>query len=179
MTSLQTSLADLSLVDPNPTLHAPVTLRWFESEYGKETLLLMGNAEHEISAPTLKNETQILEEFVDLNKENKQLTWMLQFGHEIIGVAWIELTENHNVQPPSIHLMIGNKDYRGKGIGKATMLALIQYIKENIETTTIYSRHLKSNVVVANMNQGLGFTNEGDPYTDDNELEWQNVKLAI
>jgi hypothetical protein len=50
MTSIQTSLTDLTMVDPNPLLHAPVTLRWFESEYGKETLLLMGNAEHEISA---------------------------------------------------------------------------------------------------------------------------------
>jgi RimJ/RimL family protein N-acetyltransferase len=75
--------------------------------------------------------------------------------------------------------MIGNKDYRGKGIGKATMSSLIQYIKENIKTPEIYSRHLKNNVVVANMNQRLGFTNEGDSYTDNNGLEWQNVKLAI
>lgn len=179
MTSLRTSFAQLTMVDPNPLLHAPVTLSWFESEYGKETLLLMGNAEHEIITPTLDSEMKILEEFIDLRKANKQLTWMLQFKQEIVGVAWIELTENHDVRPPSIHLMIGNEDYRGKGIGKTTMLALIQYIKDNIKTPEIYSRHLKSNTVVANMNQRLGFTNEGASYTDDNGLEWQNVKLAV
>lgn len=179
MTPLHTSSAHLTMIDPIPLLHAPVTLSWFESEYGKETLLLMGNAEHEIITPTLDSEMKILEEFIDLRKANKQLTWMLQFKQEIVGVAWIELTENHDVRPPSIHLMIGNKDYRGKGIGKTTMLALIQYIKDNIKTPEIYSRHLKSNTVVANMNQRLGFTNEGASYTDDNGLEWQNVKLAV
>lgn len=179
MTSLQTSLVDLIMVDPNPQLHAPATLSWFESEHGRETLLLMGNAEHEIGQPTLEGEKQILSEFIDLKNDNKQITWMLEFNHRIIGVAWIELIENHNVQPPSVHLMIGNKDYRGIGIGKATMSTLIQYIKQNIKTSTIYSRHLKSNVVVANMNKKLGFINDGDSYVDDNGLEWQNTALLI
>lgn len=179
MKSVQTSLTDLVMVDPNPALHAPITLSWFESEYGNETLLLMGNAQHEIGIPSLENEIQTLEEFIDLKKENKQLTWMLQFNNEIIGVAWIELTENHNINPPSIHLMIGNKGYRGRGIGKATMLALIQYVRHNIETTTLYSRHLKSNTVVMNMNRSLGFSDDGKSYIDSNGLEWQNVRLAV
>lgn len=179
MTPLQTLLPDLSLISPNPLLHAPITLSWFTSENGKETLLLMGNAEHEIETPSLESERQILQEFVDLESKNEQLTWMVKFRQRIVGVAWIELTENHNVYPPSVHLMIGDKDYRGKGIGKVVMQTLLQYIKDHIDSRVIYSRHLTSNIVVANMNRGLGFVNDKEPYVDNNGLEWQNVKLLI
>ena len=179
MAAIRTSLANLILIEPEPATHAPITLSWFESDYGRETLLLMGNAEHEIENPTLESETQILNEFIELRRKNEQLTWMLQFEDKIIGVAWIELIENHNVLPPSVHLMIGDKEYRGQGIGKATMQTLIQYIKDHIGTKAVYSRHLKSNIVVANMNQRLGFINDGESYIDDNMLEWQNIKLLI
>jgi len=177
MKEIRSSLEKLTFVKPNPAIHAPITLGWFESGDGHETLLLMGNAEHEIEPPSLQTELQILEDFVLLEKMNEQLTWMIDFGGDIVGVAWIELTENHGVKPPSVHLMIGNKEYRGQGIGRATMQALLAYIRNNIDTTFVYSRHLKSNSVVANMNQGLGFKNEGDSYLDENGLEWQNIKL--
>jgi RimJ/RimL family protein N-acetyltransferase len=179
MTAIRTSLASLTLIEPKPINHAPATLSWFESDDGRETLLLMGNAEHEIKKPSLTSETQILEEFVELRHKNEQLTWMLQFKDKVIGVAWIELIENHHVLPPSVHLMIGDKEYRGRGIGKATMQALVQYIKYNIDTKVIYSRHLKSNIVVTNMNRRLGFIDDGESYIDNNMLEWQNVKLLI
>lgn len=179
MIQIPTPLANLTLVEPNPIAHAPITLSWFESEHGRETLMLMGNAEHEITRPSLASERRILEEFVELGGDAKQLTWMIKFKNKIIGVAWIELTENHNVLPPSVHLMIGDKEYRGRGIGKATMQTLIQYIKDHSDAKTIFSRHLKSNIVVANMNQRLGFINDGESYIDNNMLEWQNIKLPI
>ncbi|MDB5187224.1 MAG: hypothetical protein JWM07_696 [Candidatus Saccharibacteria bacterium] len=179
MKPLPTSLTDLALIKPNPLQHAPITLSWFMSNNGKETLLLMGNAEHEIETPTLENEIQILEEFVELEVNNAQITWMIEFDKRVIGVAWIELTENHNVLPPSVHLMIGDKKYRGRGIGKTVMQSLIRYIKDYTDARVIYSRHLKSNVVVANMNHSLGFINDKAAYVDKNELEWQNIKLPI
>lgn len=176
---LPTVLTELNLVKPDPRRHAPVTLSWFTSENGKETLLLMGNAEHEIETPSLSGELKILEEFVELEHNREQLTWMIEWSREIIGVAWIELTENHNVSPPSVHLMIGDKRYRGRGIGKATMQTLIQYIKATSDSPAIYSRHLKSNIVVAKMNRSLGFVNDKEPYVDHNGLEWQNVVLPL
>lgn len=179
MTSLQSSYLGLSFAEPDPKRDAPFTLGWFESSHGRETLLLMGNAEHEIATPSLETELKTLQEFVDLKASSKQLTWMLQIDNKAIGAAWIELIENHGVYPPSVHLMIGDKEYRGRGIGKATMAALIEYIKKNIKTSVIYSRHLKSNIVVVAMNQSLGFLNDGGSYIDKNGLEWQNVKLAI
>jgi len=179
MTDIASSLENLTFVKPNPAVHAPVTLSWFESQDGRETLLLMGNAEHEIETPSLQAEIEILQEFVELEEKNEQFTWMIQYDGDVIGVAWIELTQNHNVNPPSVHLMIGDKKYRGLGIGKASMQALITYIKNNIDTNFVYSRHLKSNKVVARMNKSLGFLDDGDAYIDDNGLEWQNVKLLV
>lgn len=176
MTVLLTSLKSLRLVDPNPVLHAPVTLSWFTSEYGHETLLLMGNAEHEIHAPSLAGEQKILQEFLTLNNQKKQLSWMIEFESQIVGVAWIELTENHTVKAPSIHLMIGAKEYRGRGIGKATMQTLIEYITSVLKSPVIYSRHLASNLVVASMNRSLGLMHDGETYTDENGLVWQNTK---
>lgn len=179
MTEIKSPLEKLTFVKPNPVKHAPITLDWFKSEYGHDTLLLMGNAEHEIQTPLLEAEVQILEEFVSLEEKGQQITWMISFDENIIGVAWIELAENHSVKPPSVHLMIGSKKYRGRGIGKASMQALVGYIQDTIATEFIYSRHLKSNAVVAKMNRGLGFEDDGKPYVDDNGLEWQNVVLLV
>lgn len=179
MSIMRTSIDGLFLVDPNPIRDAPFALNWFKAPYGRETLLLMGNAEHEINIHSLKGEIQTLEKFIELNKRNEQLTWMLQVDDKTIGAAWIELVGNHGVHPPSVHLMIGDREYRGRGIGKATMAALIEHIKKNIKTSVIYSRHLKSNTVVATMNRRLGFLNDGDSYIDENGLKWQNVRLAI
>ena len=179
MTTPSAPLTNLRLVEPDPATHAPITLRWFEADYGHDTLRLMGNAEHELGTPSLENELSILQGFVDLRDRHEQLTWMLEFDGDIVGVAWIELTAQHGVQPPSVHLMIGDKKYRGKGIGKATLLALIHYIKATLPATTVYSRHLKSNHVIAHLNRRLGFVDDGSAYIDANGLEWQNVKLMI
>ena len=179
MPVLVSSLHNLTFIKPNPVVHALTTLSWFESADGNETLLLMGNADHEIHEPSLTEQLQILEDFTVLEEKNAQLTWMIVFNSECIGVAWIELRENHGVMPPSIHLMIGSKKHRGMGIGTATMQALIEYIKVNFQSEVFYSRHLKSNQAVIRMNQKLGFENDGLPYTDDNKLEWQNVILVF
>lgn len=169
----------LSFVNPNPQIHAPITLGWFEADYGRETLLLMGNAENEIDSPSLEGERATLSDFIEQSNKKEQLTWMLCWGGYVIGVAWVELIENHNVKPPSIHLMIGNKEYRGKGIGTATMSALIEFIKSNFNSRYVYSRHLSSNIVVDKMNKSLGFEYDGESYKDKNGLEWQNVKMLV
>ncbi len=180
MVDIKSSLDNLMFVKPNPIEHASVTLSWFESAHGHETLLLMGNAEHEIDTPSLHSETEILKNLILLEEKNEQITWMINFEGNLIGVIWIELLENHTVKSPSVHLMIGDKQYRGKGIGKASMQSLIVYIKDNnVSTGYIYSRHLKSNAAVAKMNQGLGFEDDGESYIDDNGLEWQNTRLSI
>jgi RimJ/RimL family protein N-acetyltransferase len=139
----------------------------------------MGNAEHEIEPSTVESETAILREFIELEEEQKQITRMIVVNHMTIGVVWIELQENHGVHPPSIHIMIGNPDYRGKGIGKSVMQAAIDYVRGDLHLDTIYSRHLANNTAVASLNQSLGFEKDGSPYADENGLVLQGIKINL
>lgn len=177
MSDLSTSIPELILTNPVPDRDASFALSWFEHESGRDTLLKMGNAPDEIEEPSLENELATLEDFLTLEHEGRQKTWMLRYGESTIGAAWVELTENHGVEAPSIHLMIGDPAFRGKGIGKAVMKTMITYLKEN-GNDTIYSRHLVSNEAVTGLNRSLGFVADGQSYVDENGLEWQNIKLS-
>lgn len=176
---MQTDNPSIQLLPPDIDRDAPFALSWFQRPEGHTTLLSMGNAEHEIEPSTLESETAILREFIDLEQEGKQITRMVVVDQKTIGVVWIELLENHNVQPPSIHIMIGNPDYRGKGIGKSVMQAAINYVRDTLSLNTIYSRHLANNMPVATLNKSLGFEKDGLPYTDSNGLVWQSIKMNL
>src|SRR5262245_20365468 len=145
MYDIQTSIDDLMLTRPNPKRDAPFALSWFEMPYGKETLLLMGNPEHKLSTPTLKKETDRIQEFLKLEKENKQLTWMIRYNDKTVGAVWLELHDTEHVKSPAFHIMIGDKNYRGKGFGRAVIQTMINYVKDILKADTLYSRHLVSN----------------------------------
>jgi len=175
---LPTTIPELQLTSPVPDRDAVFAFDWFRSESGRDTLLKMGNAPHEINEPRLEDERATLEEFLTLERDGKQITWMLRHGDQTIGAAWIELIENHGVKAPSVHLMIGDPLFRGKGIGRATMTAMIQYLREN-GYQIVYSRHLVGNDAVSGLNHSLGFLADGEPYADENGLEWQNIILSL
>ena len=176
---MKTDREDIQLLVPVVERDAPFALDWFTRPDGKQTLLSMGNAEHEIVEPTLDGERTTIQEFIDLEKDNKQITRMIVVDGMTIGAVWIELFENHRVKSPSVHIIIGNPEYRGKGIGTAVMKAAIKYAIEILGATTIYSRHLSSNESIAAVNKKLGFKADGREYTDENGLLWQNVKLNV
>ena len=178
MSDLSTTIPELVLTNPMPDRDARFALSWFEAESGRDTLLKMGNAPDEIAEPSLESELATLEEFLTLENEGKQKTWMLRYGEITIGAAWIDLIENHGVKAPSVHLMIGDPSYREKGVGKAAMNTMITYLKKNGEDT-VYSRHLVSNEAVTGLNRSLGFAPDGQSYIDENGLEWQNIKLSL
>lgn len=175
MTTLATAIPELSLSDPLPERDAPFAYEWFKASSGRDTLLKMGNAPHEITESSIESETAIIRDFLVLETEGKQHTWMIRYEDKTIGAAWIELVKNHSVQAPSVHLMIGDPSYRGKGLGRATMNALISYLIDE-GATIIYSRHLVNNKIIASLNHSLGFIADGKPYADENGLIWQNIK---
>ena len=177
MSDLPTSIPELVLTNPVPNRDASFALSWFEAESGKDTLLKMGNAPDEITEPSLEGEIATIEEFLTLENEGKQKNWMLRYGETTIGAAWIDLVENHGVVAPSVHLMIGDPAFRGKGVGKAAMNTMITYLKNN-GNDTVYSRHLVSNEAVTGLTRSLGFVPDGKSYVDENGLEWQNIKLS-
>lgn len=168
----------VELLQPNIERDAPLALSWFTRPEGKDTLLRMGNPEHEIPKPSLEAERERLREFIQLEVDNRQITRMISVDGITIGAVWIELTENRGVKPPSLHIMIGNPDYRGMGIGKKAMLEAIKIVKSRGHNV-IYTRHLTHNAEIKRLNKSLGFVDDGEPYTDKNKLTWQPVKLKL
>ena len=174
---MKSNRGDISLVVPNIERDAFFALDWFSRAEGRQTLLSMGNAEHEIDEPTLDGEKATIQEFIDLEKDGKQITRMIVVDSKTVGAVWIELFENHGVKAPSVHIIVGNPEYRGKGIGSSVMRAAIDYVLHDLSATVVYSRHLSSNINISAVNKKLGFIPEGDVYEDENGLVWQNVKL--
>lgn len=170
---------DIQLLVPDVERDAPFALDWFKGDDGKQTLLSMGNAEHEIVESTLDGERATIQEFIEFERDNKQITRMIIVGGVTIGAVWIELFENHGVKSPSIHIILGNPEYRGKGVGTLVMKAAMKYAIEILGAVTIYSRYLSSNESIAAVNKKLGFKADGREYTDENGLLWQNVKLNV
>ena len=177
MKDIKTPLNELILTRPDPD--ALFALSWFEAPYGKETLILMGNPEHRINTPNLKEETDRVYEFLKLEKENKQLTWMIRYDDKTIGAVWLELDDTEHLKSPAFHIMIGDKNYRGKGFGRVIMQEMIDYTKNVLKAETLYSRHLVSNKGIAHLNESFGFIKDGKPYKDTDELEFQNIKLKF
>jgi RimJ/RimL family protein N-acetyltransferase len=176
---MESPRSDIQLLPPDVERDASFALNWFERPEGQATLISMGNAENEIKQSTLQDEADTLREFIELEKEGRQITRMIVTDKKTIGAVWIELFENHGVKSPSIHIMVGDPDYRGKGIGKSVMQAAIEYTKMTLRFNTIYSRHLANNTPVTYLNNSLGFEKDGKSYTDDNGLVWQNVKMEL
>lgn len=179
MKTIQTSIPEIALVSPDPERDTPFAYNWFDSEHGRETLLLMGNSEKDIITPTIEQQKAILENFIKLEKEVKQFTWMVRYGDITIGAVWIELEGTFYIDAPAIHVMIGNKDYRRKGIGRIVVGEAVKYVIKNLRERHIYSRYLTTNQSVDGLFKSIGFIYDGKPYYDDNNLLWQNVKLDI
>lgn len=176
---LMSKQPDYSLVKPDPDRDASFALSWFSPLYGKETLLLMGNPEHSIKESTLDGEKETLIEFLELEKKRKQITWMIRVDEKTIGAVWIELEPTENVKAPAAHIMIGDIDYRGRGIGKSVMREMIEYSRNILKSQILYSRHLRSNDTIAVLMSSLGFVKDGEPCEDKDGLLWQNVKLPL
>lgn len=170
---------DITLLPPDVERDAPYAHAWFMRPEGRATLLSMGNVESAIQKSTLAGEQRIMQEFIDLERDGKQITRAIITGGKTIGVVWIELVENHGVTPPGLHIMIGDPDYRGKGIGRAVMESALDYIRDVLHHDVVYTRHLVRNLPVAKLNASLGFQADGDPYTDEDGLEWQNIKKVL
>ena len=64
-------------------------------------------------------------------------------------------------QKAELRKLIGNPDYRGKGLGKETTKLWIKYGVANLNLTKIYLNTLQTNVRNIRLNEELGFKVEG------------------
>lgn len=172
--TLPTDLDGLQLIKPDIDRDAETSLHWLEGDTGVNTLILMGVPREKITQPKIAEETERIKDFLE---RQDQLNWALSYMGRVIGATWVDLVENNSVKPPSVHIMIGDSSVRGKGIGSATIKAVLQYLIDELSYDIIYSRHLSNNVPITKVFESLGFVDDGHLYSDKDGLVWQNVVL--
>lgn len=173
---LSTSVPGLVLVRPNVGRDAPFGMRWLEGKEGRKTLRLMGSTDQENKPSTLEEEKQRVRGFITATNH---ITWMMLYEGRVIGATWIDLEDNEYLAAPSAHIMIGNPDIRGKGVGSATFAVLIARLEEQGHEAYLYSRHLPENEAVTKLFLKVGFEDYGDIYQDSDGLSWQNVRYKL
>lgn len=172
--NLQTNNPDVFLIEPDIERDATLGVQWFEGDLGRATLTSMGVADKDNKPTTIEHERERVKDFIE---RQDQLNWMIEYHGKVIGSVWADLEQVGNVPAPAIHIMIGDPDVRGKGVGFAATSKVAEYLKSR-GFESIYSRHLTKNSSAGGLLQSLGFTNFGEPYTDDDGLKWQNVVAA-
>jgi RimJ/RimL family protein N-acetyltransferase len=74
--------------------------------------------------------------------------------------------------------MIGDTGMRGKGVGTAAFRAVMRWLQTEHDDTALYTRHLAANEGAGKLIYNLGFTDDGETYTDEDGLVWQNAKYV-
>jgi len=170
---LVTQNSALELVAPNVARDAPLSVAWLAGAEGRNTLALMGVPSNHNAPSTLEREKARIYTFIHTTE---QLNWMLSYNGHIVGAIWVDLTASGNLPAPSVHIMIGEPEARGKGLGSAALKAVIAHLK-TIHQNTVYSRHLVDNKNALQLLASAGFEPDGNPYTDPDGLTWQNVAI--
>lgn len=173
-TALDTDNPDIHLIEPNVERDAPLGVTWLNGKLGRKTLELMGNSADAIDAmlpTTLQDQEEIMTDFIE---SQNQLNWMIEFQGDVVGAVWADLKPSEHLQSPSVHIMIGDSEVRGKGIGLSSVSAVIEHLgKQGHEK--IYSRYRTNNEGSKHLLANLGFREIDEPYADKDNLEFQNV----
>jgi RimJ/RimL family protein N-acetyltransferase len=94
-----------------------------------------------------------------------------------VGAIWVALLPTEYLLAPSLHIMIGDAQMRGKGLGSAACVAVVNVLSE--EYREVYTRYLLSNEGSEKLMRSLGFKSFGSAYRDKDGLSWQNLSLKI
>jgi RimJ/RimL family protein N-acetyltransferase len=168
---LSTENVELKLIAPNVERDTPLSVAWLAGSTGRETLKLMGVPDTENKASTLEQERARVEGFL---ARQDQLNWMLEFSGDVVGSIWVDLEPSEHVPAPAVHLMIGEPNVRGQGLGGAALRAVLRYLQTS-GTEVVYSRHLTNNKASAYLLAAADFAPQGQAYRDGAGLVWQNV----
>jgi hypothetical protein len=171
-TPLETNNPSVHLVEPELERDSQLGVEWLHGDIGRNTLQLMGVSDNDNNATTLEQEKQRVTDFIE---RPDQLNWMIEYQGQVVGSIWIDLEPKDRVPSPAIHIMIGDPRVRGKSVGLSSTSKVVEYLEKQ-GNKSIYSRHLKKNDGARSLLDSLGFKDMGEPYTDEDGLEWQNVE---
>lgn len=172
---LETNNPIIRLVEPDIERDAPLGVGWLEGVAGRDTLRLMGVSNDENRPSSIDLEKERVQGFIS---NEHQLNWMIEYDGKVVGSIWVDLLSTEELPSPSIHIMIGDPDVRGKGLGSASFAAVLSYLKHR-HAETVYSRHLLDNEGSKRLLQKMGFQNLGEPYITREKSHYQNVSLDI
>ena len=161
----------VQLIEPDPRRDAPLGVRWLAGEQGRQTLRLMGVAEASNKATTLEQERRRVQSFLD---RTDHFNWMIEVEGRVVGSIWVDLEPTRYVSAPTISVMIGDPSVRGRGVGSTAMRLVLDYLQGQ-GYPTVHARYLMTNDASRTMNERLGFRLDGQPYFDEDRLEWQNI----
>lgn len=170
-TDLETNNPSIYLIEPDIERDAVLGVQWLEGKLGRNTLSLMGVSDADNKPPTLEQEKERVKDFIE---KDDQLNWMISYDDKVVGSIWVDLEPSEYLQSPSVHIMIGSPEARGKGIGLSTTAAVVEHLQKQ-GYAQVYSRYVMNNEGSKNLLGKLGFHELGTPYTDKDNLEFQNV----
>jgi RimJ/RimL family protein N-acetyltransferase len=173
---LTTSLPRLILVGPDAQNDPLTAVKWLDGDIGRETLHLMGNSDKQNKPTTKRAEDIRVRKFITSTTER---TWMMRYDGMTVGVIWINLEPTIYLDAPSIHFMIGDVSMRRRGIGRASVTAIIALLKTDGNATELYSRYFTGNTGSKALLERSGFQSDGIPYKQRAGLVFQNVKLTL
>jgi RimJ/RimL family protein N-acetyltransferase len=171
---LGTSRPEIRLVKPDVERDARLGVEWLSPPHGLDTLRMMGVDVREYKPPQLEDEKHRVEDFIT---KTDQLNWMIQKDGQVIGSIWVDLEDKDSVKAPSVHLMIGDIEARGGGVGSAAFGAVRDWLVDEQGEERIYSRYMTENEASAGMLNTFGFETDGEPYSDESGIQWQNVRF--
>lgn len=164
------------LVKPDVARDAALGVEWLNGEEGRKTLRLMGVPDARNQASTFEKERERVQDFLD---RTDQRNWMIELDDQIVGSVWIDLKPTPTMPAPSVHIMIGDPAARGQGAGSAAFRAALDWLRTNEALyPLVYSRHLAHNDPSGALLTKNNFIDLGEPYKDQDGLEWQNAYLA-
>lgn len=172
---LTTEKPSVMLVEPNVERDAAQGVRWLDGPTGRQTLKLMGVTDEENRSTTIESERKRVAGFLSDKYHNN---WMISVDGNIVGGIWVDLKSTKYIQAPTISIMLGDPEIRGKGIGRLAVNAVVEFLYDQHHITA-YARHLIGNTASQRLFESAGFTSSGDMYTDDDGLNWQNLKRDL
>lgn len=162
------------LVMPVVSRDAPLSVRWLAGDQGRETLRMMGVAEELIVPATLDHEIARIANFI---ARPDQYNWMIEFEGDVVGSIWVELRPTPVLAAPAVSYMVGATAARRKGVARASLDAVAQFIFRR-GFTCLYARALVTNRKSAALLSRAGFARLSESYVDrDDGLHWQNFVL--
>jgi RimJ/RimL family protein N-acetyltransferase len=171
---LPTQAPSIRLVKPDVDRDADLGVQWLAGDPGRETLRLMGVPDQDNQASSLELESARVQDFLD---GPDQYNWMIQFNGDVVGAVWADLKPTDYIGAPAVSIMIGDPAARGKGVGQPAIEAVVALLSTK-GAATIFARHLVGNTASARVLAKSGFRPLGQAYSDNDHLQWQNLKWS-